>query len=268
MKRINFIKNIEQDEIRSGFLVTTDRKKIWQKEMEILQIVDSICDKYGIQYYIDGGTLLGAVRHGGFIPWDDDIDLVMLRPDYNRFQEIAIKEVVYPYFFRSNYTDKRILPMCKVVDERTSAIEYVDDFELHQGIFVDIFPVDVAEDGSEYNREIIRQANELWSMIVSPQYLVEQIENGNYISAERLSSGTVDQLYLSLRLAILDSMSEEKIPIILDEAFSHFDDKRLENILQYINNKFGDRQLIIFTCNRREEQALKNLKIKYNLINL
>lgn len=181
MKRINFIKNIEQDEIRSGFLVTTDRKKIWQKEMEILQIVDSICDKYGIQYYIDGGTLLGAVRHGGFIPWDDDIDLVMLRPDYNRFQEIAIKEVVYPYFFRSNYTDKRILPMCKVVDERTSAIEYVDDFELHQGIFVDIFPVDVAEDGSEYNREIIRQANELWSMIVSPQYLFDQIENGIYV---------------------------------------------------------------------------------------
>lgn len=100
------------------------------------------------------------------------------------------------------------------------------------------------------------------------QGMIVEIENGNYISAERLSSGTVDQLYLSLRLAILDSMSEEKIPIILDEAFSHFDDKRLENILQYINNKFGDRQLIIFTCNRREEQALNNLKIKYNLINL
>lgn len=100
------------------------------------------------------------------------------------------------------------------------------------------------------------------------QGMIVEIENGNYISAERLSSGTVDQLYLSLRLAILDSMSEEKIPIILDEAFSHFDDKRLENILQYINNKFGDRQLIIFTCNRREEQVLNNLKIKYNLINL
>lgn len=100
------------------------------------------------------------------------------------------------------------------------------------------------------------------------QGMIVEIENGNYISAERLSSGTVDQLYLSLRLAILDSMSEEKIPIILDEAFSHFDDKRLENILQYINNKFGDRQLIIFTCNMREEQALNNLKIKYNLINL
>ena len=100
------------------------------------------------------------------------------------------------------------------------------------------------------------------------QGMIVEIENGNYILAERLSSGTIDQLYLSLRLAILDSMSEEKIPIILDEAFSHFDDKRLENILKYINNKFGDRQLIILTCNKREEEALNNLKINYNLINL
>lgn len=100
------------------------------------------------------------------------------------------------------------------------------------------------------------------------QGMIVEMENGNYILAERLSSGTIDQLYLSLRLAILDSMSEEKIPIILDEVFPHFDDKRLENILKYINNKFGDRQLIILTCNRREEETLNNLKINYNLINL
>ena len=93
-------------------------------------------------------------------------------------------------------------------------------------------------------------------------------QDGDYVQANKLSIGTIDQLYLSLRLATLDSMAEEKIPIILDEAFSHFDDKRLENILQYINNKFGDRQLIILTCNRREEQVLNNLKMKYNLINL
>lgn len=100
------------------------------------------------------------------------------------------------------------------------------------------------------------------------QGMIVEIENGNYIPAERLSSGTIDQLYLSLRLAILDSMAEEKIPIILDEAFSHFDNIRLENILKYINDKFGDRQLIIFTCNEREKEILNKLKIQYNLINL
>ena len=98
--------------------------------------------------------------------------------------------------------------------------------------------------------------------------MIVEIENGNYIPASRLSSGTIDQLYLSLRLAILDSMAEEKIPIILDEAFSHFDDNRLKNILKYLNEKFGDRQLIIFTCNEREINILNNLNINYNLIKL
>ena len=123
---------------------------------------------------------------------------------------------------------------------------------------------------AELSRNISEITNGKYSNVSfnDEQGMIVEVENGNYISAERLSSGTIDQLYLSLRLAILDSMAEEKIPIILDEAFSHFDDKRLENILQYINNKFGDRQLIIFTCNMREEQALNNLKIKYNLINL
>lgn len=100
------------------------------------------------------------------------------------------------------------------------------------------------------------------------QGMIVEIGNGDYISAERLSSGTIDQLYLSLRLAILDSMADEKIPIILDEAFSHFDDTRLNNILKYINNKFNDRQLIIFTCNEREINILNNLGINYNLIKL
>ena len=100
------------------------------------------------------------------------------------------------------------------------------------------------------------------------QGMIVEIENGNYVSADRLSTGTIDQLYLSLRLAILNSMSEEKVPIILDEAFSHFDDIRLENILSYMNNKFNDRQLIIFTCNDREKNALDSLNIKYNLIKI
>ena len=97
------------------------------------------------------------------------------------------------------------------------------------------------------------------------QGMTVETETGDYVPAERLSTGTIDELYMSLRLAILDSISEEKIPIILDEAFSHFDDTRLNNILKYINEKYSDRQLIIFTCNNREIKALENLKINFNL---
>lgn len=70
------------------------------------------------------------------------------------------------------------------------------------------------------------------------QGLIVELENGNYIPAERLSTGTIDQLYLSLRLAMLDEISNEKVPIILDESFAYYDDERLKNILNYLVNEF------------------------------
>ena len=83
---MEYIKNIYRDEMRDGFLVTADRKKIWQVEMELLAELDGICRRHGLRYFVDYGTLLGAVRHRGFIPWDDDIDVVMMRPDYERLK--------------------------------------------------------------------------------------------------------------------------------------------------------------------------------------
>ena len=98
--------------------------------------------------------------------------------------------------------------------------------------------------------------------------LIVELENGNYISAERLSIGTIDQLYLSLRLSMLDEISEEKVPIILDEAFAYYDKKRLENILKYLANEFSDRQVIILTCTKREKAVLEENQINFNFIEL
>ena len=80
-----FIEDLEHDEIRDGFLVSSDRKKVWQRWLELWQEVDRICRKHGLKYWAAYGTLLGAARHKGFIPWDEDLDLCMMRPDYNRF---------------------------------------------------------------------------------------------------------------------------------------------------------------------------------------
>ncbi len=100
------------------------------------------------------------------------------------------------------------------------------------------------------------------------QGLIVELENGNYVSATQLSIGTIDQLYLSLRLCMLEELSDEKMPIILDEAFAYYDTERLTNILKYINDKFTTHQVIIFTCTNREKEILNNLHINYNCINL
>ncbi len=95
-----------------------------------------------------------------------------------------------------------------------------------------------------------------------------EIENGNYIPGESLSIGTIDQLYLSLRLSVINDISIEKMPIILDETFAYFDDERLENILKFLINNYSDRQIIIFTCTTREKEALAKLNVKYNLVQM
>lgn len=98
--------------------------------------------------------------------------------------------------------------------------------------------------------------------------LIVETENGEYISANRLSAGTIDELYLSLRLSMLDEISNEKMPIILDEAFAFFDDERLKNCLIFLAEKSKEHQIIILTCSNRERQILDSNNIKYNLVEL
>ena len=98
--------------------------------------------------------------------------------------------------------------------------------------------------------------------------LVVELENGDNVLAEKLSVGTIDQLYLSLRLSMVDELSEEKVPILLDEAFAFYDNSRLENILKYLNENYKNRQIIIFTCTDREKNILNKNNILFNYIEL
>ncbi len=98
--------------------------------------------------------------------------------------------------------------------------------------------------------------------------LMVETENGNYMQASRLSIGTIDQLYLSLRLAMVEDLSKEKMPIILDEAFAYYDTERLKNILKYLDKRFLNHQIIILTCTNREKEILKELNIPFNFIEM
>lgn len=98
--------------------------------------------------------------------------------------------------------------------------------------------------------------------------LIVEIENGDYIPADFLSIGTIDQLYLSLRLGAGAQISEETLPIILDEAFAYYDKERLENILEFLHKEYSNRQIIILTCTDREKAILQEKRIEYNYIEL
>ena len=98
--------------------------------------------------------------------------------------------------------------------------------------------------------------------------LIVELENGDYVPVNRFSVGTIDQLYLSLRLSMIDELSEEKVPVLLDEAFAFYDDERLKNILLYLNENFKDRQIVIFTCTEREKNILNNFNVDFNCVNL
>ena len=105
-------------------------------------------------------------------------------------------------------------------------------------------------------------------MINDETGLSVEIENGAYMPIDLLSVGTIDEMYLSLRLSTLTEISRENLPIILDETFAYFDDNRLRNILLYLQDTNYDKQIIIFTCTKREINVLNDLKLEYNLISL
>lgn len=119
-----------------------DLKKLQAVELDILLEIDRICKKHHIRYFLCAGTLLGAVRHQGFIPWDDDIDLYMTLSEYKRFCKVSKEEMKEPYFlqnYRTDYTHRRF---CKIRKSGTTFIEKgYERSDMHQGVWVDIFPL-------------------------------------------------------------------------------------------------------------------------------
>lgn len=125
-------------------------QKLRATEIEILDYIVSVCDEFGLHYYLLYGTLLGAVRHKGFIPWDDDIDIGLPRQDYNILCNILKKCCNggdSSYFYQSIETERGFrLPFSKLRKNGTVFLEReYEDKNIHNGIFVDIFPLDKAK---------------------------------------------------------------------------------------------------------------------------
>lgn len=125
---------------------------------EILCEFDRICRKHHIQYFLDSGTALGAVRHGGFIPWDDDIDVGMLRSEYEKFMSVAEKELNSNFFLLSSNSDTAYLKYhSKLVKKNTVFPEKGTEGLKYRGIYIDIFPFDKVPDNKISRRIITRK---------------------------------------------------------------------------------------------------------------
>ena len=96
--------NFWAEEIRDEYFVSAEMKKVWAIEMDLYREVTRILNKHNLRYFTDGGTTLGGVRHKGFIPWDDDLDICVPREDYEKLHQLA-SEFKDPYFLQSTVTD-------------------------------------------------------------------------------------------------------------------------------------------------------------------
>lgn len=120
-------------------------QEIKQTEFNILKTYADYCKQNNLTYFLCGGTLLGAVRHKGFIPWDDDIDVFMPRPDFEKFVELTKENGISEYYDSCFYRDTKIkvdYPFIKIVDNRTKVIEKTKNEDNLLGIWIDVFPID------------------------------------------------------------------------------------------------------------------------------
>ncbi len=159
-----FPESFFEEEDRLGFHIDRWRKELWAVELDMLYEFDRVCKKLNLRYFLDGGTLLGAARDGHIIPWDDDIDVAMLRKDYDVFLRKAPKEFHEPFFLQTGYTEPGYFRgHCQLRRSDTAAIlpEDIGKTGINLGIFLDVFVLD--ELFPEKAEEQYRKREELWA---------------------------------------------------------------------------------------------------------
>lgn len=144
----------------------SELQKLHQIELSILDEIIRICELNHLTYFSVGGTTLGAIRHNGFIPWDDDIDIGMLRDDYEQFLKIAPTQLKSGYVLQHFSTEKNMPTyFAKVRKDGTEFVEnYFKDLKMHHGVFLDIMPFDYIPEDMEHRRKYRRSA-QFWGQL-------------------------------------------------------------------------------------------------------
>lgn len=165
-----------EGEEKEGFFVESMMKRAWAAQLEVLKVIEDICKRHNLRYFAERGTLLGAVRHQGYIPWDDDLDISMLRDDYEKFLVIAKKELPKEFALLNMYTEQGWKhALTRITNSRSISYE-ADRMEEFHGcpyvVGVDIFPLDYLSRNQE--EEMLRQS--LLEVVVRTRVMLEDKE--------------------------------------------------------------------------------------------
>lgn len=146
-------------------------RRVQKHLLDILKEIIKVCDELGIEYFLMGGAALGAVRHGGFIPWDDDLDIGMTRENYNLFLKKAPKYLRKDLFLQTYHTEpKSPFYFAKVRKANTEFVEYYcRDMDIHSGIYVDIFPYDSVPDNEKERKSYYKSAKRWLNLYIAKE---------------------------------------------------------------------------------------------------
>ncbi|MBQ9990097.1 MAG: LicD family protein [Lachnospiraceae bacterium] len=168
-----------KEEERDGFVIKPMMKRAWAAQLEVLQVIDEICKRHNIVYFATFGTLLGAVRHGGFIPWDDDIDIGMRRKDFIRFQHYARQELPEGFHLFSAYAGTNEQLIARVLNSLSITTEpsFMEKFHgCPYAVGIDIFIFD--------NIPLHKEEEEIQCQLVSATYALQQEWDSDSLSEE------------------------------------------------------------------------------------
>lgn len=234
--------------------------------LEILSYIDDICRKNNVQYYLAYGTLLGSVRHKGFIPWDDDIDICMTRENFYRLERLMAEDKTTPFKLlyldtEENYT----LPLPKVIDTRTSLSILSQKEKMKLGVFVDVFILDNVPDDDKEREKFFKKLEfyqHLWTISQYKRVKLQNpklktrirriLETGIYLTNPRVFAKKLDKIakkYYNTECSRMGTMSfavtNRRKQALNKSIFSNGMQMQFENKEYFIPKKY-DEYLRVF----------------------
>ena len=223
-----------EPEVRDGFYVPSEMKRYWASMLSILDEIDRVCRKHGLKYYADYGTLIGAVRHGGFIPWDDDFDISMIREDYMVFLAIAEKELPDGYKMLSIYNNPKsrtFLGRVVNIDLINTEAEFLQaNHNCPYATGIDIFPIDHFEydEGiNELQKILIRGVDEMAAIVdvnetdisALPEFVQDRINYLCNITGAKLEEGRPIKQQMMILSDRIDAIFDKDAPYLAHMYF-------------------------------------------------